>query len=205
LPAATLRAWVLGQKMGDKPPFRPVLRRPDPDEALLSFVNLVEAHVLSGLRREYRFPLQTLRKAIQYVRRQFPGEHPLAEHAFATDGVDLFVERFGQLLQVNRPGQMAMREMLEAHLERISRDPKGVPIKLYPFTRRQGGDEPRVVEIDARISFGRPVLVGTGIPTAVIAERYKGGETIAQLAGDYDRSPTEIEEAIRCELRTAAA
>jgi uncharacterized protein (DUF433 family) len=191
--------------MGDKPPFQPVLRRPNPNEALLSFVNLVEAHVLSGLRREYKFSLQMLRKAIRYVKRQFPGRHPLAEQAFATDGVDLFVERFGRLLQVNEPGQMAMRQLLDAHLERISRDPEGVPIKLYPFTRRQGRDEPKAVEIDARISFGRPVLVGTGIPTAVIAERYKGGETIAELAGDYDRSATEIEEAIRCELRTVAA
>ncbi len=76
---------------------------------------------------------------------------------------------------------------------------------LYPFTRRQREDEPKVVEIDARISFGRPVLVGTGIPTAVIAERHKGGETIAELAGDYHRSATEIEEAIRCEQRIAAA
>ncbi len=39
----------------------------------------------------------------------------------------------------------------------------------------------------------------------MIAERYKGGESIAELAGDYDRSATEIEEAIRCELRIAAA
>ncbi len=38
-------------------------------KTLLSSVNLVEAHVLSGLRREYRFPLQTVRKAIQYVKR----------------------------------------------------------------------------------------------------------------------------------------
>jgi NADH-quinone oxidoreductase subunit D len=43
---------------------------------------------------------------------------------------------------------MAMRQLLDAHLERISRDPEGVPIKLYPFTRRQGrGDEPKAIEM----------------------------------------------------------
>ena len=67
-------------------------------------------------------------------------------------------------------------------------------------------DALKAVEIDPRLSFGRPVLVGTGIPTAVIAERYKAGETIAELAEDYHRTSTEIEEALRCELkRTSAA
>jgi len=54
--------------------------------------------------------------------------------------------------------------------------------------------------IDPRIQFGRPILVGSAIPTAVIAQRYKAGESIQGLAGDYDRPRLEIEEAIRCEL-----
>ena len=206
LPTATLRAWSLGQRMGDKPPFRAILRLPDAETPILSFVNLVEAHVLSALRREHRVPLQTIRKAIQYLHRQFPSPHPLADHAFATDGVTLFVEKFGELLQVPGSGQMAMQKLLEAHLERISRDAFGVPIKLYPFTRWRGDTkEPKAVEIDPRLSFGRPVLVGTGIPTAVIAERYKAGETIAELAEDYHRQATEIEEALRCELKRSSA
>jgi uncharacterized protein (DUF433 family) len=48
-------------------------------------------------------------------------------------------------------------------------------------------------------------LVGTGIPTAVIAERYKAGESIQALADDYERPPYDIEEAIRCELKIQAA
>jgi uncharacterized protein (DUF433 family) len=59
--------------------------------------------------------------------------------------------------------------------------------------------------IDPRIAFGRPVLVGTGIPTAVVAERYKAGESVDDLAGDYGRDRLEIEEALRCELDVAAA
>ena len=62
--------------------------------------------------------------------------------------------------------------------------------------------------IDPRVSSGRPVLVGSGIPTAVIAERYKAGESIDQLADDYGRERLDIEdieEAIRCELDERAA
>jgi uncharacterized protein (DUF433 family) len=61
------------------------------------------------------------------------------------------------------------------------------------------------VVIDPRISFGRPVLAGSGIPTAVIADRYKAGESVDELADDYGRKRLEIEEAIRCELAERAA
>jgi uncharacterized protein (DUF433 family) len=206
LPVATLRAWALGQRQGDKQPFKAILRLPVKNVPALSFVNLVEAHVLSALRRDQNFPLQTIRAALQFLQKRFPSEHPLADNAFATDGQKLFVEKFGQLLQVPGSGQMAMKEMLEAHLTRIARDAEGVPIKLFPFTRKKHtASEPKAVEIDPRLSFGRPVLAGTGIPTAVIAERYKAGEAISALAEDYHRAQDEIEEAIRCEFRSPEA
>ncbi len=66
-------------------------------------------------------------------------------------------------------------------------------------------EEPRTVVIDPRVSFGRSVLAGTGIPTAIIAERYKAGESVDALADDYGRKRVEIEEAIRCELALDAA
>jgi len=98
-----------------------------------------------------------------------------------------------------------MRQLLEAYLKRIERDPRGVPIRLFPFTRKRDSEEPRAIVIDPRVSFGRPVLAGTGIRTATVAERYKAGESIDQLAADYECQPLEIEEAVRCELQLEAA
>jgi uncharacterized protein (DUF433 family) len=66
-------------------------------------------------------------------------------------------------------------------------------------------EQPRWVVIDPYVSYGRPVLAGTGIPTAAIAERYKAGESIDDLVTDYGRERPEIEEAIRCELLPDAA
>lgn len=102
-------------------------------------------------------------------------------------------------------GQMAMPELVDAYLRRIERNEHGLALRLYPFTRKRQLDEPRVVAIDPRISFGRPVLVGTGIRTAIVAERYKAGESIEELAKDYGRKSLDIEEAIRCELAVEAA
>lgn len=58
---------------------------------------------------------------------------------------------------------------------------------------------------DGELQASPSATVGSGIPTAVIAERYKAGESIQDLAADYGRAPEEIEEAIRCELRLAEA
>jgi uncharacterized protein (DUF433 family) len=208
IPTATLRSWVKGRPYptatGTKQ-FRPIIQLPEEGSSLLSFVNLVEAHVLAAIRRKHNIPVAKVRTAVGYVKKAFRSEHPLAEQRFETDGVDLFLSQFGRFISVSEGGQLALRELLEAHLRRVDRDPSGVPIRLFPFTRRREAGEPRVVVIDPLISFGRPVLVGTGIPTAVVAERYKAGDSIDELADDYGRSRPDIEEAIRCELSVEAA
>jgi uncharacterized protein (DUF433 family) len=208
IPPATLRSWVAGRKYptGSGPKvFRPIIQLPDDARAGLSFVNLVEAHVLDAIRRHHQVPLNKIREAIHYLRKHFSSTHPLAEPRFQTDGIDLFVERFGRLINVTQSGQIALRELLKAHLHRVEHDATGNAVRLYPFTRKRDLREPKVVVIDPHISYGRPVLVGTGIPTALVAERYKAGESIDELAEDYGRSRKEIEEAIRCELWLEAA
>ncbi len=208
IPNATLRSWVLGRHYpagGSKRFFRPIIELPDKEQRLLSFVNLVEAHVLDAIRRAHGVALWRVRKAVDYLKKELGSRHPLAEQKFVTDGVDLFVEMFGQLVNISREGQLVIKELIQAHLRRIERDPLGVPIRLYPFTRERKADEPKTIVIDPYISFGRPVLAGTGIATTIIAQRYKAGESIEELADDYGRSRSEIEEAIRCELWLDAA
>ena len=168
-------------------------------------MNLVEVHVLNAIRREHHISLDKVRTAVQYMRQQFGSEHPLAEYRFETNGIDLFVQRYGELINTTRAGQMAMRELLAMSLRRIEWDETGLAARLFPFTRKPVPDAPKSVVIDPEMSFGRPVLYGTGIPTAVIAERYKAGDSIEHLAADYSRQPDEIEEAIRCELQLEAA
>ncbi len=208
VPQTTLRSWVLGQHyhtQAGRQFFKPIIILPDHESHLLSFVNLVEAHILDAIRREHNISLQKVRRALDYVTRHFQSQHALAEQQFETDGLDLFVQKYGQLINLSQTGQLAIRSLLEAHLRRIERDTSGLPVRLFPFTRKRQPDEPRVVVIDPYVSFGRPSLVGTGIATAVIAERYKAGESIDELAGDYGRDRLEIEEAIRCELEVEAA
>jgi uncharacterized protein (DUF433 family) len=213
IPRTTVRDWVSGRYYHGTTGQRfskPIIQVPDRETKLLSFLNLVDIHVLDAIRRKHNITLEKVRTAVNYLSKQFPSQHPLADQEFETDGLDLFIKKFTQLINISQDGQLAMREVLQAHLQRIERDFAGIPVKLYPFTRKRDllefkEEEPKAVVIDPLVSFGRPVLAGTGIATAVIAERYKAGESMDELVDDYGIKRLQIEEAIRCELWLEAA
>jgi uncharacterized protein (DUF433 family) len=207
LPPSTVRSWVKGGRYatrGGERRYKQVVVPADPKRGLLSFVNLVELHVLGVVRREHRVTLPKVRKAVDFLRTKLGTPRPLADQQMMTLGGELFVEHLGQLVNITREGQVAMRQVLERLLKRVDRDPAGVPIRLYPPATTRPDRERRAVVIDPEVQFGRPCLAGTGIPTAELAERYKAGETVHELADDYGRSTDEVEEAIRYEFPVAA-
>ena len=206
LPIRTVQNWSFGfGSYGGKP----LIRIADQDRHLLSFWNIAELHVLGALRRHYGISPQKMRRTILYLEDTFDSANPLLTERMLTDGVSIFVEQNTALVNATKGGQMAMRQLLEAHLHRIEQDVDGLAIRLFPFVRRTPKaldnpdvlmNEPKVISIDPRVRFGRPVIVGTSIPTDEIAERFRAGDSVAQLAKEYGRPTKEIEEAIRCEL-----
>ena len=81
IPLATLRSWVLGRyyptEFG-RQFFKPIITFSDKKHYLLSFMNLVEIHVLDAIRRDHSIPLQKVRTALEYLRSQFHSKYPLA-------------------------------------------------------------------------------------------------------------------------------
>jgi uncharacterized protein (DUF433 family) len=211
-----LRHWVGGwfsETKADKRFFEPLIELPHHNTfellpqsktTLLSFTNLVEAHVLIALFKATGFSRKQLSTEFDYINRHFSTPHLYARIEFQIEGIPLLFERFGQKLAASDREQEA-RQILETYFDRIVRDEAGLPLKLYTFTKLPGADEPKTVMIDPRISFGRPVLAGTGVPTAMLAERYKAGDSIDDLAEDYNCDRLQIEEGIRCELPLLAA
>ena len=207
VPAATVRYWAKGQKH-----HLPLIEVPQPEErpVLLSFFNLISLHVLATIRRKYDVPMPKIRSAIDYLttsgilNKQRDLRHPLVSKHFETDGLDLFISHYGQLINISQDGQMAMREVMSSALHRIERDETGLPVRLFPFTRSSLENAPSIIAIDYQISGGRPVIKGTGLATEIIAERYKAGDSVDSLTADYNCTSEQIEEAIRSELRVAA-
>lgn len=207
LPVSTVRAWAFGQGYrvrNERRQFAPVISTADRKHRRLSFLNLVELLVLAAIRRKHNVPLPQVRRAVDYLRRKFPSPHPLADHQFQTDGMDLFVEKFGELINLSREGQLAVKALIQQYLQLVERDASGVPFKLHLPRSTEPAQPVASVVIDPRFGFGRPVLDGRGIRTEVIVERFQAGESIASLAEDYGLSVDTVEDILRSHQPLAA-
>jgi uncharacterized protein (DUF433 family) len=210
LPKSTLKAWVFGAQWKPKGQprrmFVPLIDPPDRSEQMLSFVNLVEAHVLKAVRRKHLVHMAKVRDAIEDLKRQYETKHPLADVDLLAGGRDLFLKEHEHLLNITMGKNLAM-DFLEVYLSRIDRDLEERATKLYPFVvepirvgrRMIEQDTAKVIAIDPYVSYGRPVIDGTGIPTDALAERFWAGDSIEELVADFGRSKSEIEDALRYE------
>jgi len=203
LPVATLRKWTVGREYeikSGKEVFLPLIRPADPDRNLLSFVNLLEGQALRAFRREHGLRFEVIREALTSLK-ALDGprvkQHPLAFEDFLTDGLDIFVERVGELITLNPARQIAIRAAFRNHLRRIRRDADG-PVLFLPWVGGEG-ETTTPVTVNPRVAFGRPVITGTGISTAVIAGFVRAGDRIEDVARYYDLSPEQVEAAITFE------
>jgi uncharacterized protein (DUF433 family) len=71
----------------------------------------------------------------------------------------------------------------------------GSAARLYPFIFGEAANSKPIV-IDPAIAFGRPVVARVFVSTRSILERIDAGESVADLATDYDLSVEAIEEAV---------
>jgi len=193
VPASTLHAWTRGQDYrtasGDHKTFKPLIHLADEENGLLSFYNLVEAHILRFTTHERNLPLRSVRKALDFVQEAFPGRHPLLTHDFETSGKELFITKLGKTLNATAHGQSVMREILSQYLKLIPRDASGLPIRVFPINSKR-------LAIDPYFSSGKPIVRDRGITASVLWGRHKSGEDFAQIGSDYGISATEVKEAI---------
>jgi len=198
LSPATLRSWFLGR---DYPTtkgmtqFAPVLKLAAKRPPALSFSNLIEAHVLRSLRTDHGIPLVGVRQALTYAERKLGIPDLLRREELRTSGKDLFLARYGELINLSASGQLAMRTVFDAHLRRIEWGPLRSPVRLYPFVNDAVGDAKPIL-IDPTISFGRPVVGAAFVSTRAIVDRIDAGEDVSEIARDYALTRAAIEEAV---------
>lgn len=195
LPAATLRAWTLGREYptaSGSGRFRPLIRPAVVRPPSLSFSNLTEAHVLRALRTEHGVSVKELRQAVAFAEDKLGIDRLLLRPDLRSRAGKVFLDRYGELIHLSASGQLAMRELLEQHLNRVTWDRQKFPIRLHPFVRAEAASSAMPIAIDPTISFGRPVLISHGISTATIVARIDAGETAAAVAADYGLTADDV-------------
>jgi uncharacterized protein (DUF433 family) len=192
IPATTLHAWTRGQSYttarGRHRAFLPLIELVDQENKLLSFYNLVEAHVLRSTT-EAGVPLRNVRKALEFIQEKIPGRHPLLTLDFEVSGKDMFIRHLGQTINATKHGQLVMRRILDKYLKRIHRDDLGLPIQIFPMHSRR-------LAIDPLFASGKPIVKDRGITASVLWARRQSGEKIPEIAKDYGLTTIEVKEAI---------
>jgi uncharacterized protein (DUF433 family) len=201
VPIKTLEYWAFGRGS-----VKPLIHVSGVHPRAFSFMNLLECHMLAAMRSIYDLRVAKIRRAIANLSKQNGYKHPLIEKPLFTDRIDILLNEIEGIVNISRPrkfGQYEIPQMMRVHLERVEFDKR--TFRFYPFVRERKADEPKLIVINPSVGFGKPVIAGTGISTAVIASRFNARESVPDLASEYGLTDTQVEEAIRWETRAVAA
>lgn len=205
----TVRRWTRGYTFAGGRASDPVFRRDYPhlkSPQILSFQDLVELLLVDRFRKA-GWSLQRIRQEGRAAERQFHVTHPFASRRVLTDGRYWFTELPPVLAEDGIPyrviqqeptRQLVFREVIERFL--IDLDYEGEEAaSFYP----EGRDKP--VVIDRARAFGKPIETESGIPTRVLYDSYRAGDSIEDVARWYHVSPETVRAAIAYENKLQPA
>lgn len=186
MPASTLADWKQNSLVHSVRP----ARRTWPT---LPFVAVVEAFVLRELRHA-GFSRRQIADAAAGIRRGFKDEYGLARPGIGHDqGVEIFIEVGGELYRA-KDRQQAIRNTVSGFTQCIQwsgKDPQRLRLA-------QLGN----VYLDPRFGWGQPTVGPTHAPLASVAGLWYAGESLQDIADDYDMAPDEIDTLMRTWSRT---
>lgn len=203
LPPGTARRWIDGYDRGGVH-YPPVVRAERTRDEDVTWGEFVETRLLAEFRARGA-SMHRLRPAVVRLREEF-GRYPLA-HArpfLDIDGRELVrhvQQEVGitghEMLVVVRSGQAMM----------------SAPVKSFVGDLQYFGDTDReanavvpvqfggLVTLDPLHQHGRPVV--RAVPTEVVAEQFRAGESTETIADLFDLTVVQVEQALRFELSLA--
>lgn len=204
MPPSTLANWAKGyeHRFTGRPTVAkgPVITAVDAPFAggpSIPFVGLVEAMVVQAFRRT-DLSLQRIRQALAVLADQGELHHALASRKLYTDGAEILYDYArdvddGQLrlLTVVRSRQRVFHDVVDAYLQRIhfDHDPWATEV-VVPVTERE------ILRIRPSVASGDPLFVHGGAPLSAVVSRFRAGEPVESIAGDYEVPADEIREAL---------
>lgn len=194
IPERTLRAWFAG-KNPILTPAAMVGSFP-----ILSFRDLVDAHILHAARVHHNVPMARIRAALELTAKE-GSRYPLQDEnlrIFARYLVRIEPGRGRRKRAVLNlsTGQTGIPQVIDLYTKRIVKDEHGSPIAIHPWRDWQTDSRSRPVSISPDVMSGRLVVRGTRIPVTILAveSRSKSPEILARK---FRISPKVVREALR--------
>jgi uncharacterized protein (DUF433 family) len=168
----------------------------------------MELFVVGFFRRE-GVSMPVIREARLRAQILFDTDFPFAVERLSTDGRGIFADlptttiadaqRKSAKLELSK-SQIVFRDVVEPFFRKNVDYENGFASTYWPMGRH------RPVLLDARRSFGRPIVERTGTPTFVLYAMHKAGENLDSIADWYRVTSEELDAAIEYEetLRAAA-
>lgn len=203
VPQGTLNYWLEGGERRGKV-YRPVIRvEPRGDRAAVTWAEFIEAGLLREYRRTHDVPMAELRAFIDVVRERYGPPYPLAHHrpfvsgrellSQAQDASDLHAD-FCLVAKVR--GQLVLTSPADSFVRRVTWE-GDIASEWRPH------DDPRSpVRMNPDIRFGRPAI--QGVSTEALLEHEQAGESVEEIAEEFDVSPDQVRWALAYETSARA-
>jgi uncharacterized protein (DUF433 family) len=202
LPGGTARRWIEGYKRGGKR-YPPVVRVEPTGSELVTWGEFVETRLLMEYR-DAGVPIVNMRPAVERLREEFHWKYPLA-HArpyVAAEGRELVRE-----VQDEVGLERQLRIVVVRNNQLVLADPAERFTRSAEFRRRDGivtmllpHYEITEVVLDPLRQSGEPVIRGRRVPTEIISEQVRAGESLDSIAELYELPRHHVEQALRYEL-----
>lgn len=206
VPMARTRHWLRGYAhgAGKEKAWSPPLWRPQLPEIggtlHLGFRDLIELRTVDAFRRA-GLSLQQLRRAYETAQQIVGEERPFSSARFRTDGKRLYLQI------VRGSGEPDLIDLLtrqhnfntvvEPSLKHLEYDEMEA-VRWWPAAGR------KLVVIDPKRAFGRPLLARAGISTDALADAYALEQSYSRVATDFGISEKEVRAAVGFEQALAA-
>ncbi len=167
-------------------------RRPD-----YSFGDLISLFVVRELKKT-GVRTRDIRQAERYLRVKWDTDRPFTSGEIQTDGRGIYVDDdliAGQIESAERAGQQVMRELVRKRLTSVNYD-DGTGRAAYWIPHQH-------VLVDPRVQFGEPVVSGSRIPTAAVADMAHYASPM-EIQHQLNISGDKVEAALSFERRIAS-
>jgi len=176
----------------------PVVKGDSKFETYASFLDLIDLLFVKELLKR-GFGLPTLRIALDEARELLGSPH-FCQSAFFTSGsqnISIKLPKDGTIIKLMTGGQYVIPSIVASLSNKLDFE----EITRYGFARRYypKGLDGQIV-IDPEISFGRPVIKGTGIPTTSIYDLFLGeGEKYKPVGNWFSLPISKVKAAVQFE------